>query len=249
MSQNQPIFNVPRSTLLALAALAAVHGVRLLLDAETDVQFLLTLAFIPARYAGVASQLPGGEIAALTSFVTYMFVHGDLMHLLVNGVWMLAFGSAVALRVGDGRFVLFSLACGIAGAVLHLALHFGALAPVVGASAAISGQMAAAVRFLFSAGGQRFAGDRRLMRLVPLASVWETLRNPRILVFIGVWFAINALFGTGLLQFQGAEGGIAWEAHLGGFTFGLVAFGLFDRRPGPDIRREAAVDDDPRWLN
>ena len=80
-----------------------------------------------------------------------MVVHAGWVHLVVNVLWMLAFGSAVARRVGDRKFVVFSVMCGVAGAVTHLVCHFGEMAPVVGASAAISGQMAGALRFIFTA--------------------------------------------------------------------------------------------------
>lgn len=249
MNSRPPVFNVPRCVVVALGLIVAVHLVRLLLNEDNDLVLLLTLAFIPARYGGGVPSLPGGGVADVTSFVTYMFVHGDPMHLLVNGVWMLAFGSAIARRIGDFRFALFSVLCGIAGAVSHLALHFGELAPVVGASAAISGQMAGAIRFLLGTGGRAFGGDQRMIRLVPLASVTQTLSNPRILIFIGVWAALNALFGTGLLQFQGASGGIAWEAHIGGFVCGLLIFGLFDRPPALEPAPGPADGGGPRRLH
>lgn len=228
------MFNVPRSVLGALAVLVLVHVGRGFLPSEADLRLLLTLAFIPARYLPGGAALPGGAIADVTSFVTYMLVHGDMVHLLVNSVWMLAFGSAVAQRAGDARFLVFSIACGIAGAAVHLALHFGEPVPVVGASAAISGQMAGAIRFLFSGGGGRvpLGGDPRA---VPLASVRRTLSDSRILLFVAIWAGLNALLGLGVVQFHGVSGGIAWEAHIGGFLFGLLAFGWFDpgMRPPP----------------
>ena len=70
---------------------------------EFDLTLLLALAFIPARYSGAALELPGGYLTAVTSFVTYMVVHAGWVHLVVNLVWMLAFGSAVARRVGESQ--------------------------------------------------------------------------------------------------------------------------------------------------
>lgn len=232
MAARQPMFNVPSSVLVAIAAIVIVHMVRALLPADLDVTLLLTLAFIPGRYLVGASALPGGEISAVASFVTYMLVHGDLTHLLVNSIWMLAFGSAVAKRIGGLRFWAFSILCGLAGAAAHLAFHFGELVPVVGASAAISGQMAGALRFMASAGTGALAFGRSAAA-IPLASVWDTLRNPQILLFMAVWGGLNAIFGLGYLEFQGGGGGIAWEAHIGGFLCGLLTFGLFEPRARP----------------
>lgn len=224
----EPIFNVPRSVAWASGLMIAVHFVRKLLPDEMSLTVLLAFAFIPARYDGAAPELPGGYLTAVTSFVTYMIVHGSWVHLLVNVAWMLAFGSAVARRIGDRKFWYFSILCGVAGALTHLAFHFGALIPVVGASAAISGQMAAALRFIFSAGPRRgeLAFD---FERAPLWSLGRTLSDYRILFFLIFWVSLNVYFGLSSISFGGSEGSIAWEAHIGGFLCGLLTFGFFDR--------------------
>jgi membrane associated rhomboid family serine protease len=227
MSGKQPMFNIPISVVAAALALVALHIVRVSLPADAGFTMLLALAFIPGRYAGPTPDLPGGEWSDVTSFITYMFVHGDVTHLAINTIWMLAFGSAVAKRIGDFRFVTFSLLCGIAGVLVHLALHFGELVPVVGASAAISGQMAGAIRFMFGS-SRAIVPLPQNLATVPLAGIGETLTNPRFLIFLGVWVALNLLFGLGGFQLNGSGGGIAWEAHIGGFVCGLFAFGIFD---------------------
>ena len=135
---SEPIFNVPGAVLFAAGLMILVQIVKGLLPDEEALEFMLALAFIPARYAGAALELPGGYVTAVTSFVTYMIVHAGWMHLVVNLLWMVAFGSAVARRIGTPRFFVFSILCGIAGALTHLVFHFGEMAPVVGASAAIS---------------------------------------------------------------------------------------------------------------
>lgn len=232
MPRREPIFNVPASVTGALATIAAIHVVRNLLPDEWNFSLLLALAFIPARYTADISEIPGGGLAGITSFVTYMLVHGDTMHLAVNSVWMLAFGSAVAKRVGNIRFLTFSIACGIAGILTHLSLHFGDFLPVVGASAAISGQMAASLRFLLGAGRQ-FSLSPGSIADIPLASVGQTLKNPRMLLFIAIWAVLNLIFGLGYLSLGNGDAGIAWEAHIGGFLFGLLGFGLFDSGEAP----------------
>jgi membrane associated rhomboid family serine protease len=228
MNGRRPMFNIPTSVVVAALALIVLHFIRVELPYEMGLRMLLVLAFIPARYAGPTPDIPGGEWSDVTSFITYMFVHGDFTHLAINTIWMLAFGSAVAKRIGDFRFVLFSILCGIAGVVVHLVLHFGEMVPVVGASAAISGHMAGAVRFMFGANRTIMPLPRNL-ESVPLAGIKETLTNPRFLIFLGVWAALNLLFGLGGIQLNGPGGEIAWEAHIGGFVCGLFAFGMFDR--------------------
>ncbi len=238
MAATEPILNVPRGVSAAAALMAGIQLVRGLLPDDVDLTFLLALAFIPARYSGAAAELPGGYLTCVTSFFTYMVVHAGWVHLIVNVLWMLAFGSAVARRVGDRKFVIFSVLCGVAGAVTHLICHFGEMAPVVGASAAISGQMAGALRFIFRAQPSQ-AGRAPDFLSAPLMPLRETVRDPRILAFLALWVAINAYFGLSAVRIAGQEGAIAWEAHIGGFLCGLLTFGLFDtaRRAPEDERR------------
>jgi membrane associated rhomboid family serine protease len=235
MGASEPVLNVPPAVVAASGLMVAVQALRGLLPDEIDIGVLLALAFIPARYSGAALELPGGYVTAVTSFVTYMVVHGGWMHLLVNVLWMLAFGSAVARRIGTRGFYEFSILCGIAGALTHLVFHWGEMAPVVGASAAISGQMAGALRFIFFA--RREPGERTPDFIgAPLASLGATFRDRRIIGFLAFWVGLNAYFGLTSVSFAGADGGIAWEAHIGGFLCGLLIFGLFDHpRAAEDV--------------
>jgi membrane associated rhomboid family serine protease len=227
---SEPVFNVPRPVVLAAIVMIAVQLVRSLLPDGIDVTVLLSLALMPARYSGMAVELPGGYLTAVTSFVTYMVVHGSWIHLVVNVLWMLAFGTAIARRIGAHGFWEFSILCGVAGAITHLVFHWGEMAPVVGASAAISGQMAGALRFIFFA---RRAPGEQMPDFVkaPLANLGTALRDHRIMGFLIFWVVLNAYFGLTSVSFGGGSDGIAWEAHIGGFVCGLLTFGFFDRAP------------------
>ncbi len=227
----QPIFNVPVAVLAVLAAMLAVHIGRQFLDAQTDMWWLIALAFIPARYAGLAGELPGGDIASVTAWVTHMFVHADKVHLIINSAWLLAFGSVICRRFGAPRFFAFTIASGIAGAALFLAIRPGLIAPVVGASGAVAGLMGGVMRFLFSAidlGQGRRLSDRPAE--IPAMSLRTSLSDRRIQIATASFVALNllAMFGFGAL---GTGATIAWEAHLGGYFFGLLCFGLFDIAP------------------
>ncbi|AXS41100.1 rhomboid family intramembrane serine protease [Breoghania sp. L-A4] len=236
-AQREPIFHMPGVVVWLIGILVAVHlGRTFLLSTDADFEFLLTFAFLPLRYAseaGVQGMLPGGAGADLWTFVSYAFLHGGTMHLVVNSLWLAVFGSAVARRFGTMRFLVFSAVAAAAGAGLHLAAHFGEPIPMVGASAAISAHMAAAARFVFEPGGPlgtyRFRED--IAYRLPAVSLLQALSNPRVLTFLGVWFGVNLLFGLGSVQLAGQSGSIAWEAHIGGFLAGLALFSLFDPVP------------------
>lgn len=229
----EPIFNVPLVVIATIGAISLVHAARtLFLSREVDLEFLLLFAFIPARYEPTLLQggiLPGGWGADLWTFVSYAFIHADVTHLVVNAVWLLAFGSPLARRFGAARFLVFLAVTSAAGAVAHLVVHREELQPMIGASAGISGAMAAAMRFMFQRGGPMFGrGAGASAYRIPAASLNEALREPRILTFIAVWFGINLIFGLGSLSLVGANQSIAWQAHVGGFLAGLLLFGMFD---------------------
>src|SRR5262245_39005639 len=228
------MFNVPTVVIAVLGALLLVHALhRWILPPEGEAWFLLWFAFIPARYE--ASELalggPEGLGPQIWTFVSYALIHGNLLHLGVNTVWFLPFGSAVARRFGAARFLVFFAVTAAAGAALHLATHFGEIVPMVGASAAISGYMAAATRFAFQDGGP--LGSWRAHEThayhVPAAPLRVALTQFNVVMFLVVWFGLKIVLGLfGSLSMGGEDQEIAWQAHIGGFLAGLLLFPWFD---------------------
>lgn len=230
-ASREPAFLLPGAVIAMLVTIGGIQLVRSAMSVELDRWVQIWFAFIPARYIDTFGYLPGGLPADAWTFVTYALLHGSWVHLLTNCVWLVAFGSAVARRFGPLRFWLFSATAAAGGAALHLAVHFGDAIPVVGASAAIAGLMAAAARFVFDSGGPlvlRRAGDEAAFRR-PARSLVQTLRNRSALVFIVLWFAINFIIGIGSSMSGGLS--IAWEAHVGGFLVGLLLFRWVDPVP------------------
>jgi membrane associated rhomboid family serine protease len=246
VQSREPIFNIPAAVTGTIAILVLVQATLWWLGGADEERLKLQLAFLPIRYVhpalGLRGDLPG---AAGWSFVSHQLVHGDWTHLAMNSVWLLAFGGAVAQRIGNLRFLLLGLASGIAGAMLFLAIRWGEPIPMVGASGAVSGLMGGAFRFFFNHTRMRqFDGPDREAATVPRMSLREAFSDRRVLMMIAIWVAINFVTAAaGFLITSG--GGIAWEAHLGGFALGLLAFAVFDRQRPPAI-----TFDDPserRW--
>jgi membrane associated rhomboid family serine protease len=226
------MLNVPPVVTGTLAVMAAIHALReFVLSPLADRDLLIWLSFIPARYAAFGGQDgPLGLGPQIWTFVSYALIHGDWLHLGFNAVWFLAFGSAVARRFGTVRFLAFFAVTAAAGAAAHLVTHPGGLIPVVGASAAISGCMAAAIRFAFQGGGPLGlwrASDAHAYH-VPAAPLRVALTDPRIVVFLLIWFGTNILFGIGSVPLNDGDQQVAWQAHIGGFLAGLVLFRWFD---------------------
>jgi membrane associated rhomboid family serine protease len=232
--KREPLFNVPPVVIAVLVLLALVHVVRTYLLTDDQDQWLLyTFAFIPVRYDTslvLGGPLPGGFGAEVWTFVTYSLIHADWMHFGVNAVWLLPFGSAVARRFGALRFLAFYAVTAAAGALAFLIANAGEQSMVIGASAAISGTMAAAMRFAFQRGGPLGMlrdDDAYRVPAIPLTGV---LRDGRVLIFVVVWFGINILFGLVSLPITGGDQPVAWQAHIGGFLAGLLLFSWFDPR-------------------
>jgi membrane associated rhomboid family serine protease len=220
------MFNVPSSVVAVIALLIGIEVVISVLPEPAADWLTVALAFIPARYSGYPEPIPGGAVACVTSFLTYALVHANLFHLAINSVWLIAFGGAITNRVGTKRFLLFSALCAVAGASAFLVTNLGRLVPMVGASGAVSGLMGGTMRFLFAAIDQ---GGLRALRenpqSVPVMPLQQALRDRRMLGVTAAFLFANALAVLGLGGVS--AGGIAWEAHLGGYFAGLISFGLF----------------------
>jgi membrane associated rhomboid family serine protease len=198
----QPILNVPAVTKALLMANVAVHLPRLLLPVDIDDALVSMLAFVPARYTTGGFGWP-----ALVDPITYQFIHANFIHLGVNMLALLAFGSGVERRIGGARMLIFYLVCGVASAAAHFAAYPSSPEPIVGASGAISGLFGGVLRLQFGAA----RGGRR--------GLWPV---------VIVWIVVNFVLGqTGMPGAEGAS--IAWVAHLGGFITGLLLFDLAAR--------------------
>jgi membrane associated rhomboid family serine protease len=232
--RREPVMTLPGALTAYILLLAVVH-LRVLLPPELENWTIDVFGFIPKRYDSTLLEItfPGGSGAKVWTFFTYSLLHANLSHIGFNILWLLPFGSALARRFGAIRFFLFMAVTAAAGALAHLVTHEHAVAPMIGASASVSGTMAAAIRFAFVRGSflSFSRGDADVAARVPALSLMRALRNPRVLGFLGVWFGVNLIFGVGSIAIGADGGNVAWQAHIGGFLAGLVLFSLFDPVP------------------
>jgi membrane associated rhomboid family serine protease len=237
----EPILTLP-GALTAYVLLLAFFHLRVLLPVDLENWTIDVFGFIPKRYDStlLAIDFPGGEGAKVWTFVTYSLLHANLSHIGFNVLWLLPFGSALARRFGAVRFFLFMAVTAAAGALAHLVTHEHAIAPMIGASASVSGTMAAAIRFAFARGSflSFRRGDADAAAQVPALPLMRALRDPRVLGFLAIWFGVNMVFGIGSIAVGSEDVSVAWQAHIGGFFAGLVLFSLFD--PIPHSDRDAA---------
>ena len=135
-------------------------------------------------------------------------------------LYLWIFGDNVEDRVGHGRFVVFYVMCGLAGAIVQIASNPDSVVPMVGASGAIAGVLGAYF-VLFP--------RSRVLTLLPLFIVWQLIEVPAIF-FLGFWFLMQLLSGVGSVGAAQNIAGIAFWAHIAGFVTGAVAI-FFFRRP------------------
>jgi len=220
--RREPIFNLPSVVTWLLVFMWLVQIARdTVLTRSQNTWLLVEGGFIPWRYT--AQGLEYG-LAWIWTPVTYSLLHGGYGHLIVNSIWLMAFGAVVARRIGTQRFLVFWVLSAIAAAAFYWPFHIGSPVPVIGASGVVSALMGAAARFAFPRDG-RF--NRVNAHLLPRNGLIEALTNRTVLIYVAVWFGVNALAAIGFAA--GAR--IAWEAHMGGFLFGFLAFALFDPLP------------------
>jgi membrane associated rhomboid family serine protease len=264
LHRREKMFNLPPVILWIVALLVAIGGISQLVTPEAYLDLLqrfafvpgrFTFAFDPARVTAAFNAIPeDAELQAQAAHfflgdgkpqwwtpLTYAFLHGGWLHVGMNCLWFAAFGSPVARRFGTPRFLLFCAVSAVAGAVAHYLTHMTDLQPVAGASATVSGVMAAAVRFVFqpgaplgeSLGFAERAHEEHAYRQ-PALPLRDILSNRSAISFLSFWFLANFLFGALPTPLAGAGETVAWEAHIGGFLIGLLAFRWFDP-PAPSL--------------
>lgn len=227
VAASQPVFNLPTSLVVTLALLAGIYVVQeYVLGYEAHAYFVVDLGFAPIRYV---YPLAEQNLAWAWSPVTYSLLHGSIQHLLFNGLWLMAFGAPVVRRIGLLRYLLFWIFSAAASAFFHAFLDWGDESLLIGASGVVSALMGAACRFAFP--GER-GYDRTSGHLYPRQSIFGAFRNRTVVMFTALWLFGNLLVAFGITIVGADVGPIAWDAHIGGFLFGLLCFGWFDPVPG-----------------
>jgi rhomboid family protein len=175
----------------------------------------LQVAFGPGQRFGI--DLPVDVSHVARSFLTCLFVHGGLMHLLGN-MWVFwIFGDNVEDRMGRARFLAFYLLCGIGASIVHVTTNADSTVPTIGASGAIAGVLGA---YMVS------YPRARVLTLVPIFLFATFVEIPAV-IFLGLWFVIQLLSTASV---EAGAGGVAWWAHVGGFLIGIALLPLARKR-------------------
>ena len=228
--------NIPHSRIPWMTYAIVAGCVAVFLYQGTHPHVTAQLAFRPSLLRPPKGVYLPAEQIILSALAT-MFMHGGWLHLLGNMWCLWIFGDNVEDRMGSLRYLTFYLICGLAATAAHTGVTFlgmgmtGAKAlsiPMVGASGAIAGVLAAYLRLFPRA---------RVLSLVPLIIFFFVVEIPAV-VFILFWFGLQLLAG---LATVGAGSGVAFWAHVGGFVAGLMLTGMFAAVP-PRPRQPRVID-------
>lgn len=219
LRDENPSSRAPVVTRALIALNCALFVYELALGPELR-RFMFEWGMVPLR---LTLSLQGGDdlVPAWGTLLTSTFLHGGWAHLLGNMWYLAIFGDNVEDRLGRLRYLIFYLAAGLAGGLLHYGFSSASRVPTVGASGAIAGVLGAYVVAFPRA---------RVLTLVPLFPFFQLMALPAAIV-LGVWFLFQFFSGALSLAWSSAEGGVAWWGHVGGFGFGLIAMALAGRRP------------------
>lgn len=206
--------------LIIINVLVSFYQFYLLLAFGPQAQyFIYTYGVIPLKVSQDLLAFPPHFQSGQVTIITSMFLHGGLLHLAGNMLYLWIFGNNVEDALGHFRFLLFYLFCGIAAAYLQIATAPYSKLPMVGASGAIAGVLGAYLLLFPRA---------RVLTLIFLVFFWDMIRVPAVIV-LGFWFILQLAYGLTSLG-GAAKGGIAWFAHLGGFAAGVVLLFIFKKR-------------------
>ena len=220
------IFNVPAIVVWTMSIIILVYVAIALLPPRLALTIEHVLGVTPGLFVK-GPEANGGLISMIRPLFTTTLVHGSPQHLAMNSIWLLAFGAPVARRLGadmkkealssSSIFLIFFALSGAAASLFFILFHQRDYALLVGASGSISGLLGAVVRF----------GLRRPAFFTPGPQPVLPLLDPSVLAASAVVIVLNAM--TPLLGGAMGASNVAWEAHIGGFLFGLLTFPLFDR--------------------
>jgi len=213
-------------TLIAINILVYIYevslgGINLTANTASIEAFFTRWAVIPVEYTlGRDIGAPSPHPVFITLF-TAMFMHGGLLHIAGNMLYLWVFGDNVEANMGHVKYLIFYLACGIIAGITHILFNRLSPIPSVGASGAIAGVLAAYL-VLF---------PRANIRTLVIFFYFITTTYIPALILIGIWILLQVFQGIADLGAPTAQtGGVAVWAHIGGFVAGLILVFLFRGR-------------------
>ncbi len=219
---DNPTRRLPIVTIALIGLCVLVYGWQVSLGPRAGDLAVYSYGVIPAVLFGYADlPQPLQVVPPWASLLTSMFMHGGVLHLGGNMLYLWIFGNNVEDSMGRGRFLLFYLLCGVAAALAQSVTHPMSEIPMLGASGAIGGVL----------GAYLVLHPRANVRVLMWIIIFVRLINVPALIVLGFWFAGQIL--SGVMTPTSDDGGVAFWAHIGGFVAGAALIFVFKRREVP----------------
>lgn len=208
--------------LMLLLANIAIFIYQISLGEDGFARFVYQYGATPYELTRFTDLPPTIDYPIWVTAFTSMFLHGSLLHIAFNMLYLWIFGDNIEDSMGHGRFLLFYFICGLGALAAQIAIDPGSEVPMVGASGAIAGVLGAYL-VLFPKGRVNVV---TFIVIIPLL-----LRLPALIV-IGFWIIVQVVSGYVALgpAAEEAAGGVAYFAHIGGFVTGIILIWFFRKR-------------------
>ena len=216
IKDDNPTETKPYITCILISLNILIFFYQMGLEENARVSLIFNYGFKSSHFFSYNNQL-NFEVSPLLTIFTSMFLHGGILHLLGNMLFLWIYGNNIEDSMGHAKFFIFYVLCGLAASLLQAIISYGSSTPMIGASGAVSGVLSAYFLLFPKA---------RVLTLIVLFIFITFIRIPAG-ILIGFWFfsqIINAYFN------DPNSPGVAWYAHIGGFLMGLFLIPFFKKK-------------------
>ncbi len=214
-----PTRKIPIITITIIILNGLVYYYQLFIITDS-MRFIYAFGLVPLEITMGTDLLPYGPTPIYLTIFTSMFMHGSFVHLFGNMLYLWIFGNNIEDYLGKFGFILFYFLCGIFAALMQILISPYSKIPMIGASGAVAGILGAYF-ILFP--------RARITTLIFFGFFIRLIKMPALFV-LGLWIIFQLFYGFSNLSLQGANSGVAWFAHIGGFIGGIILIKIF--KPG-----------------
>lgn len=214
LRDKNPTLSFPLITISLILANVLIFIYELSLPQDAYENLIYKYGAVPLEITTLRDIKPYSPIPLPMTMITAMFLHGGVLHIFGNMLYLWVFGNNVEDNFGKLRFIIFYIACGLSASILHIIMNPSSPLPMIGASGAISGVLGAYMLLYPFARVDTLVIFFIFIRIIPLPAF----------LFIILWFIIQLMGASSM------SGNIAWFAHIGGFIAGIILTPFFKRR-------------------
>lgn len=210
-----PTKRIPVITIILIIINSLVYYYQFFIVTDS-IRFIYSFGLTPFEISQGVDIIPYGPSPVYLTIVSSMFMHGSFVHLFGNMLYLWIFGNNIEDYLGKLKFTIFYFLSGIFAAFTQILISPQSQVPMIGASGAVAGVLGAYF-ILFP--------KSRITTLIFFGFFIRLIKMPALFV-LGIWIIFQLLYGFSNISLQGADAGVAWFAHIGGFIGGIILIKL-----------------------